>query len=58
LIDLSTIEHDMSEIIKPTNKDKKKTKSYKRNLRETIEQLGDFRGIHSLLRFLQALLRL
>jgi hypothetical protein len=43
LDDLSTIESEIAEIIKPTKKDKEEAKSYKKNLRETIEQFGDFR---------------
>ncbi len=43
LDDLSTIENEISQIIRPTKKDKQKAKNYKKNLRETIAKFGDFR---------------
>ena len=43
LDDLTTIENEIAEILKPSKKDKEKTKSYKRNLRETIAIFGEFR---------------
>ena len=43
MYDLSTIENEIAQIIRPTKKDKQKAKSYKDKLRETIAQLGDFR---------------
>jgi tRNA nucleotidyltransferase (CCA-adding enzyme) len=43
LYDLSTIENEIAQIIRPTKKDKQKAKSYKDKLRETIAQFGDFR---------------
>jgi hypothetical protein len=41
LVDLTTIENEIAEIIKPTKKDKEKTKGYKKNLRELIAIFGD-----------------
>jgi len=43
LDDLTTIENEIAEILKPSKKDKEKTKSYKRNLREAIAIFGEFR---------------
>ncbi len=44
LDDLTTIENEIAEILKPTKKEKEKAKSYKKNLREMIAIFGDFRG--------------
>jgi hypothetical protein len=43
LDDLSTIENEIAEILKPTKKEKEKVKGYKKNLREMIAQFGDLR---------------
>jgi len=43
LDDLTTIESEIAEILKPTKKDKEKAKGYKKNLRETIATFGDLR---------------
>ena len=47
LNDLTTIENEIAEILKPSKKDKEKTKSYKRNLRQTIAIFGEFRIVGS-----------
>ncbi len=41
--DLTTIENEIAEILKPSKKDREKTKSYKKNLREMIAIFGEFR---------------
>ena len=43
LVDLTTVETEIAEIIKPTKKDKEKAKGYKKNLRELIATFGDLR---------------
>ena len=43
LVDLTTIESEIAEILKPTKRDKEKTRGYKKNLRELIATFGDFR---------------
>jgi hypothetical protein len=43
LVDLTTIETEIAEILKPTKKDKEKAKGYKKNLREIIATFGDLR---------------
>jgi len=43
LVDLNTIESEIAEILKPTKRDKEKTKGYKKNLRELIATFGEFR---------------
>jgi len=43
LVDLTTIETEIAEILKPTKKDKEKAKGYKKNLREMIATFGDLR---------------
>ena len=43
LVDLTTIETEIAEILKPTKKDKEKARGYKKNLRELIATFGDFR---------------
>jgi hypothetical protein len=43
LDDLTTIETEIAEILKPSKKDRDKAKSYKKNLREMIAIFGEFR---------------
>ena len=43
LVDLTTIETEIAEILKPTKKDKEKAKGYKKNLRELMAIFGDLR---------------
>jgi DNA gyrase/topoisomerase IV subunit A len=43
LVDLTTVETEIAEILKPTKKDKEKAKGYKKNLRELIATFGDLR---------------
>jgi hypothetical protein len=43
LVDLTTIETEIAEILKPTKKDKEKAKGYKKNIREMIATFGDLR---------------
>ncbi len=43
LVDLNTIESEIAEILKPTKRDREKTKGYKKNLRELIATFGEFR---------------
>jgi len=43
LDDLTTIETEIAEILKPSKKDREKAKSYKKNLREMIAIFGEFR---------------
>ena len=43
LVDLTTIETEIAEILKPSKKDREKAKGYKKNLREMIAIFGDFR---------------
>ena len=43
LVDLTTIETEIAEILKPNKKDKEKAKGYKKNLREMIATFEDLR---------------
>ncbi len=45
LDDLTTIEAEIAEILKPSKKDRDKAKSYKKNLREMIAIFGELETV-------------